>query len=240
MQLFYNPDISENTEQVSFSKEESRHIVRVLRKTIGDKLNITDGKGNLFEAEISQALDKKCTVHILGRSERPKTWNCYIHLAMAPTKMNDRFEWFLEKATEIGIDEISPIICEHSERKQLKIERMEKVILSAMKQSLKFERPILNPIVSFKEFIEQSNWDLGLIAHCEDGNKKDIKSYLPSNERIVIMIGPEGDFSASEIAYALEHGLKPISLGESRLRTETAGIVACHSVHLLNSNEHLT
>ena len=234
MQLFYNQDINTSSMQISFNKEESRHIVRVLRKTNGDILNITDGKGKLFSAEIIQAHDKKCMAMIKKWTEKPKTWNYHLHVAIAPTKLNDRFEWFLEKAVEIGIDEITPVFCDHSERRQLKTERMEKVILSAMKQSLKFHLPVLNSPLKFKDFIKKNDWELGLIAHCEKGDKNRLSSYLPYHQKMMILIGPEGDFSIHEINQALEQDIKPITLGESRLRTETAGIVACNYVSLLN------
>lgn len=234
MQLFYNPDITTDSSSITFNKEESRHIVKVLRKTNGDILSITDGKEKLFTAEIVQAMDKKCVVNIIDWEEKPKSWNYHLHIAIAPTKLNDRFEWFLEKATEIGIDEISPLICEHSERRHLKTERMQKVILSAMKQSLKCKLPTLNAPLNFKEFFQKNEWDLGLIAHCEESNKKHIKSYFPMRQKILILIGPEGDFSVNEIKYALERGIHPVTLGESRLRTETAGIVACNYTSILN------
>ncbi|WKK65206.1 16S rRNA (uracil(1498)-N(3))-methyltransferase [Lutimonas zeaxanthinifaciens] len=234
MQLFFNPDISSSEEFISFTKEESRHIVKVLRKKPGDLLKITNGKGGLFSVEIEQAYDKKCTGRILNYEEKPKEWPYYLHIAIAPTKLNDRMEWFLEKATEIGIDEITPVICDRSERKQVKQERMEKVIISAMKQSLKFRMPFLNPVIGFSEFLKSADWDLGLIAHCEDGDKTSLKNFLPFKKRILIMIGPEGDFSTREIEEAMKTNLKPVSLGKSRLRTETAGIVACHTVSVLN------
>ncbi len=234
MQLFYQQDIDTGSQQISFNKEESRHIVKVLRKNIGDTLSITNGKGRLFSVEIIQAFDKKCIAVIKSWEEKPKTWNYHLHIAIAPTKLNDRFEWFLEKSTEIGIDEITPVFCDHSERRQLKTERMEKVIISAMKQSLKFNKPVLNEPLKFKDFIQKRDWDLGLMAHCEDSSKNHLKTYFPFRQKIMILIGPEGDFSLSEINAALKSGLKPITLGESRLRTETAGIVACNSVSLLN------
>lgn len=234
MQLFYNPHINTELKTLSFDKEESRHIVKALRKSDGDELNITDGKGKLFKVEILQAHDKKCIVELKSWIEKPKPWDYYLHVAIAPTKMNDRFEWFLEKATEIGIDEVTPILCEHSERKQVKIERLEKVILSAMKQSLKFQRPVLNEPKKFVDFISEKDWDLGLIAHCGDDLKKDMKSYFPMRGKITILIGPEGDFSLSEIDLALRQGIKPVTFGENRLRTETAGIIACSHTALLN------
>lgn len=236
MQLFYNSELTTASNTLTFSREESRHIVRVLRKKEGDNLDITDGKGNLYKGKILQAQDKKCTVQLFNGQEKSRNRNYHLHIAIAPTKLNDRFQWFLEKATEIGIDEITPVICAHSERKQIKTERMEKVILSAMKQSLKYHLPLLNNTIDFKRFIEQKNYDMGFIAHCEDGKRDSLSTYLPCQKRIMILIGPEGDFSLDEINLALARGIKPISLGQSRLRTETAGIVACNSVAILNGN----
>lgn len=233
MQLFYNPDINTETKTFSFDKEESRHIIKVLRKNTGDVLAITNGKEQLFWAIIVEARDKKCTVDISKWEKRPKTWNFRLHIAIAPTKMNERFEWFLEKATEIGIDEITPVICDHSERKHLKMERMEKVIISAMKQSLKYGLPRLNEPVKFKEFIQNQTWDLGLIAHCQKEYKKRVMDLIPEKNNIMIMIGPEGDFSEAEIKMSKEKGLIPVSLGASRLRTETAAIVACSNIAVL-------
>ena len=234
MQLFYNPEIHTDLKTLQFNKEESRHIVKVLRKTEGDLLHITDGKGMLFVVEILQAHDKKCLVKVNSFEKKEKAWKHYLHIAIAPTKMNDRFEWFLEKATEIGIDEITPIICDHSERKQVKTERLEKVIVSAMKQSLKFQKPILNNALNYKEFIAKKEWDHGLIAHCEDRERSNLRSYFPNHQKIMILIGPEGDFSAPEIDNALKNDIKPVTFGENRLRTETAGVVACTTISLLN------
>jgi 16S rRNA (uracil1498-N3)-methyltransferase len=233
MQLFYNPDIDTETKTFSFDKEESRHIIKVLRKNTGDILAITNGKEQLFWASIVEARDKKCTVDISKWEKQPKTWNYRLHIAIAPTKMNERIEWFLEKATEIGIDEITPVICDHSERKHLKMERMEKVIISAMKQSLKYKLPSLNEPVKFRDFIQDQTWDLGLIAHCQEEDKKRISDLIAEKNNIMILIGPEGDFSEAEIKMSKEKGLIPVSLGESRLRTETAAIVACNSIAVL-------
>jgi 16S rRNA (uracil1498-N3)-methyltransferase len=233
MQLFYNPNIDETTESFSFDKEESRHIIKVLRKKDSDILHVTNGLGLLFETEITLASDNKCTVKILSikKTEAPK-FN--LHLAVAPTKMNDRFEWFLEKATEIGIQEITPIFCDRSERKAINPERFEKIILSAMKQSNETFLPKLNQAVSFKEFIKQKNEGLNLIAHCEETDKKSLKDVLKPNENVTLLIGPEGDFSEKEIALALENKFQPVMLGNTRLRTETAAVVACHSVVFFN------
>lgn len=234
MQLFYNADISAASQQFTFDKTESRHIVRVLRKSEGDILHITNGKGVLFKAEVSIASDKKCLVNILDSQVQKKAWSYHLHIAVAPTKLNDRMEWFLEKATEIGIDEITPIICDHSERKVVKLERFEKILLSAMKQSLKFHLPKLNAPVTFKQFLAGKPKGTLFIAHCEEQDKMSFKKELQANQDITIAIGPEGDFSSKEIAWALDNNFTPVSLGESRLRTETAALVACHSVAFVN------
>ncbi len=234
MQLFYNPDISESTTQITFDKIESKHIVRVLRKKEGDILNITNGKGFLFDAKISFASDKKCVAEIIEIQEKPKPRNYYLHIAIAPTKNNDRIEWFLEKATEIGIDEITPIICQNSERRVVKLERFEKIIQSAMKQSLKFTIPKLNEPIKFNQFINQNFEGKTCIAHCEESDKKLLKSIVSPSEKTTILIGPEGDFSTQEIKVALEKKCIPISLGESRLRTETAGLVVVQNVSFIN------
>lgn len=234
MQLFYNSEIKTTTQQVTFNKTESRHIVRVLRKKEGDKIYITNGLGTLFTSEILLASDKKCLVQITNLESQKKPWNYYLHIAIAPTKLNDRFEWFLEKATEIGIDEITPIICEHSERKVLKTERMEKIIHSAAKQSLKYHFPKFNNPITFNQFISLEHTGQLFIAHCEETAKKSLKSLLKPALKTTILIGPEGDFSSKEIQQSLEHKFIPVSLGESRLRTETAGVVAAHSVVFVN------
>lgn len=234
MQLFYNPTIDTSSPQFTFDKIESRHIVKVLRKKEGDSLFITNGKGTLFTAEVLFANDKKCTVQIIKKEQKPKPWNYYLHIAIAPTKNNDRLEWFLEKATEIGVDEITPIICKHSERKAIKKERLDKVVVSAMKQSLKFHLPKFNETTTFQNFIKQDFEGDVFIAHCEKIDKKTLKRELKPQQKITILIGPEGDFSTKEIETALQQHFIPVSLGESRLRTETAGVVAAQSVAFFN------
>lgn len=234
MQLFYNSEILQNTQQFTFDKTESRHIVRVLRKKEGDTIFITNGLGFLFTSKVLIPNDKKCLVTITNVENFKKPWNYYLHIAIAPTKLNDRFEWFLEKATEIGIDEITPIICEHSERKVLKLDRMEKIIQSAAKQSLKYHFPKLNEPISFNEFMKQNFNGQLFIAHCEETSKKSLKSALEPSKTTTILIGPEGDFSTKEINQSLEHKFIPVSLGTSRLRTESAGVVAAHSVAFVN------
>jgi 16S rRNA (uracil1498-N3)-methyltransferase len=233
MQLFYNPNIDETTESFSFDKEESKHIIKVLRKKDTDILFVTNGLGLLFKTEITLASDNKCTVQILS-IEKVEPSKFHLHLAVAPTKMNDRYEWFLEKATEIGIHEITPIICDRSERKVVNKDRFEKILLTAMKQSNVLFLPKLNEAKTFKEFIKLKNEGLQLIAHCEETDKKSLKSVLKPGENITLLIGPEGDFSEKEIALAAENNFIPVSLGNTRLRTETAAIVACHSVVFVN------
>lgn len=233
MQLFYTPDINAASGDFSFDKEESKHIVKVLRKKEGDILHVTNGLGNLFQTEIILASDKKCTVKI-NAVDTQKPSGFYLHLAVAPTKMNDRFEWFLEKATEIGVHEITPIICDHSERKQIKTERFDKIIQSAMKQSLQYYLPKLNEPIALKEFIRQDHEGNLCIAHCEETDKKLLKEAIIPNEKYTVLIGPEGDFSEKEIALALQHNYIPVSLGHTRLRTETAAVVACHSIVFAN------
>lgn len=235
MQLFYNPNISNSTNEVAFDKEESRHIVKVLRLKEGDTFKITNGKGSFFSAQILNANPKACTVKILSEENHPPL-PYYLHMAVAPTKLNDRYEWFLEKATEIGISEITPIICEHSERKTIKMERYEKILQSAMKQSLKAHLPILNEAVSLKDFINSQIAKNGTkcIAHCEETDKKSLKQILSPHQNITILIGPEGDFSSEEIEFSKKNGFIPVTLGKSRLRTETAAVVACHSVAFVN------
>ncbi|WP_343330462.1 16S rRNA (uracil(1498)-N(3))-methyltransferase [Polaribacter staleyi] len=234
MQLFYNSEISTETKQITFDKIESKHIVRVLRKKEGDILKITNGKGELFDVEISFANDKRCAAIIINAQKKPKPWSYYLHIAIAPTKLNDRIEWFLEKATEIGIDEITPIICANSERRVVKLERFEKILQSAMKQSLKFTLPKLNPAVKLADFIKQDFKEQVCIAHCEDQEKTLLQSVVKPSEKTTILIGPEGDFSPDEIKKCLAKNMIPVSLGESRLRTETAALVAVNTVSFIN------
>ncbi|QKX07009.1 16S rRNA (uracil(1498)-N(3))-methyltransferase [Aquimarina sp. TRL1] len=233
MQLFFSADILASS-TYTFSREESKHITKVLRKKEGDILQITNGKGSLFTGEITFCTPNKCVVQISEETKYPsKPYR--LHLAVAPTKMNDRYEWFLEKATEIGIDEITPIICDHSERKVIKAERFERIIQSAMKQSLQMHLPTLNPAISLTDFITRSkDEDQLFIAHCEETNKQSLKDTLKSGKNTLILIGPEGDFSPREIDLALTNNFTPITLGETRLRTETAAIVATHTVSFLN------
>ena len=233
MQLFYDPNINETQPSFVFDKEESKHIIKVLRKKEGDILHVTNGLGFLFATKITIASDSKCTVKIVSfvKQDVPRY---FLHLAVAPTKMNERFEWFLEKATEIGLQEITPIICDYSERKVVKIDRFQKILESAMKQSLHYYLPKLNEPVAFVDFIKAKKAGQLFIAHCEQTDKKSLKNELKANQDVTILIGPEGDFSVKEIQQAIDSNFIPVSLGTTRLRTETAAIVACHSVVFKN------
>ncbi len=234
MQLFYNPALDNSYKQFFFSPEESKHIVRVLRKKEKDLVYITNGRGYLFEAEILVADQKKCKAQIVSVEKTvPKRYK--LHMVVAPTKMNDRYEWFLEKVTEIGVDEITPILCEQSERKVVKLDRMNRIVQSAMKQSLQTSLPKLNPMISFQDFLKQENPGLKFIAHCDNGERVELKRRAAADKDITILIGPEGDFSKAEIESAKALGYVPISLGKTRLRTETAGIVACSTITMINS-----
>jgi len=235
MQLFYNPSITDTASSFVFDKEESKHIIKVLRKKEGDVLYVTNGLGFLFITEITIASDNKCTVKI-NSFEKQETSKFKLHLAVAPTKMNERYEWFLEKATEIGIQEITPIICDHSERKVIKTDRFQKILESAMKQSLHYYLPKLNDPIAFKEFLKKEQSGQKFIAHCEETDKKSLKNELKINEDVTVLIGPEGDFSVNEIQMAVDRNFIPVSLGATRLRTETAAIVACHSVVFKNED----
>ena len=228
MQLFY---IEHPENEIILSAEESKHATKVLRKKEDDILNFTDGKGGFYKAEITVADSRKCRLQIVSSEQKEKQHNYYLHIAIAPTKNMDRFEWFLEKATEIGIDEITPIICEHSERKIIKKERCNRILLSAMKQSLKFYLPKLNEAITLKDFLKQDFKGNKYIAHCEEGNKTELRTEI-KEQRTLILIGPEGDFSPAEIEMALKNQYKAVSLGTSRLRTETAGIIAVHTINI--------
>jgi 16S rRNA (uracil1498-N3)-methyltransferase len=231
--LFYTPDISFNS--YTLNEEESKHCVRVLRMGEGDELHLVDGKGGYYIAEITDAHPKKCEVHIKEKRSDFGKRNHHLHIACAPTKNIERFEWFLEKATEIGIDEITPMDCERSERTVVKHERLEKVLIAAMKQSVKAYLPRLNGLVSFPELAGADFAGQKFIAHCGAGAKELLKHVYAPGSAALILIGPEGDFTESEIKFARERGFLEISLGSSRLRTETAALAACHTVELLNT-----
>lgn len=231
MHVFYTPDIQVSNE---LPEEEAQHCTRVLRLNIGDEITLTDGKGNFYQAEITAATNKRCQVAIKETRYQEPLWPCHLHIAMAPTKNMDRNEWFAEKATEIGFDELTFLNCRFSERKVIKTERISKILVSAIKQSLKARLPKLNEMTDFHTFIQQDFKVQKFIAHCYEGEKKQLKEALTPGEDALVLIGPEGDFSEEEVQKAIEHGFVPISLGKSRLRTETAALVACHTLNLMN------
>ena len=232
MNLFYSPNIVEPV--TVLSTEESKHIIRVLRKKKGDIVFFTNGKGHNFKCIITDDNSKKCEIEIIEKTNGNDHRDFYLHIAIAPTKNITRFEWFLEKATEIGIDEITPIICFHSERKEIKIERLNKVITSAMKQSLKSFHPVLNNKTKLSELISRASNKHKFIAYIHDDVTLELSKVYKPKQDALILIGPEGDFSPEEVELAINHGFVPVSLGSSRLRTETAGIIACHTVGLIN------
>lgn len=227
MQLFYldNPE-----KEITLTKEESKHAIKVLRKQEGDILNFTNGKGGFYKAEITSADTKRCRLKVVSNEKKTKQHNYQLHIAISPTKNIDRFEWFLEKATEIGIDEITPVICERSERKTIKTERCQRILISAMKQSLKFYYPIIHEAIHLKDFFKKKYQANKFIAHCENGKKSKLDKVNTDNS--LILIGPEGDFSPNEIETAITNDFKAITLGSTRLRTETAGILAAHTINL--------
>jgi 16S rRNA (uracil1498-N3)-methyltransferase len=232
MHLFYSPAV--NIDSISLGEEEARHCSRVLRLGLGDTVYITDGLGTLHEGTISELHAKKCIIKIVDSKHDYHQHNFRLHLAIAPTKNIDRFEWFLEKSTEIGIDEITPLFCNHSERTHLKADRLQKVIIAAMKQSLKAYLPILNQSTSFSGFIKQPFEGQKYIAYCDYSDTVDVQHVYSKGQDCLILIGPEGDFSKEEIEDAKNEGFIPITLGKSRLRTETAGVVACTMINFIN------
>ncbi len=232
MHIFYTPDLS--GQFYTLNEDESKHCVRVLRLTEGDRIVLVDGKGGFHDAQISEAHPKRCAVSLTHSINEYGKKPFHLHVAIAPTKNIDRFEWFLEKATEIGIHEITPLRCFNSERKEIKADRLKKIMVSAMKQSLKAYLPLLHPMTAFHEFVQQKNDNDKFIAHCEEQEKTHLKNLVLPQRNVVVLIGPEGDFSSEEIKMALQNDYRPVSLGESRLRTETAGVVATHIVNLTN------
>ena len=232
MHVFYTPDILTNPE---LPEEEAGHCLRVLRLGIGSEIMLTDGKGCFYKAVISAATNKRCQVQIKETIHQESFWKGHLHLAMAPTKNMDRIEWFAEKATEIGFDELSFLNCRFSERKVIKTDRVEKIVVSALKQSLKANKPVVNDMIDFKKFMDVDFPGNKFIAHCYEGEKIALKDAIVPGEDTLVLIGPEGDFSREEVEQAESKGFKAISLGKSRLRTETAALVAVHTMNLLNS-----
>jgi 16S rRNA (uracil1498-N3)-methyltransferase len=233
MNLFYAPSLTIENEDYVFDKSESKHISRVLRKRNGDTLHITNGLGDLFKVEIVDNNPNKTSVKIIEKQhfDRPAT---HIHMAIAPTKSNERFEWFLEKAVEIGVSEITPLLTKHSERKKINIDRYERIIIAAMKQSLQFYKPILHPLTPWKKFISKPHKGKKMIAYCRAD--KNIKEVLSNDHSFLLAIGPEGGFSPIEIEESKQAGFQPVGLSKNRLRTETAGIVGLTAIHFCRKN----
>ena len=234
MQLFYAPEIT--LPRYTLSEEESKHCVRVLRMEPGDELHITDGRGTMHRCKVVDANAKRCVVEVVESQYEYQKMDYELTVAIAPTKIIDRFEWFLEKSTEVGISEIYPIECDHSERRQLKLDREQKVVTSAVKQSLKAYHPVLHPLTDVRDVITMPFEGAKFIAHCnsELGEREYLGRLLKKGEKTLILIGPEGDFSPEEITFALQNGFKAISLGRERLRTETAAVVAAVVTSTIN------
>jgi 16S rRNA (uracil1498-N3)-methyltransferase len=235
MHLFYTPDLAGNA--YILNEEESRHCSKVLRLQEGAVVYLIDGVGGFYTAEITVSHPKHTELRIVETKNEYGKRNHYLHIAIAPTKNIDRFEWFLEKATEIGIDEITPVITERSERKDVKLERLNKVITSAVKQSLKAYHPKLNESVKLSSFLASKDDSQKFVAHCLEGEKASLKDRISLNDRYTILIGPEGDFSPTEVLLSKQAGFTPVTLGESRLRTETAGLEACFEINFLNRSQ---
>ncbi len=229
--MFYCPEIQQ---AAVLSGEESQHAVRVLRLQAGDEIELVDGAGGYYKAVVVNPHPRHCEFEIKETFFEFGKRDYRIHIAIAPTKNIERLEWFIEKCTEIGVDEITPIICRYSERKIVKPERLEKMIVSAAKQSLKAYFPVLRPMCTFSDFIRKSTDYQKFIAHCYDNEKQSLQQVYEKLKDALILIGPEGDFSPDEVEKAVQSGFRPVSLGNSRLRTETAGIVACHTITLIN------
>ena len=230
--IFFAPDIKQTQ---SLPEQESKHCAKVLRMNDGDTIVATDGKGYLYECTIIQAHHKQTIVNIDNQTHLPKSWNFNINIVFAPTKNMDRNEWFVEKATEIGIDRITPLVCSYSERKEMRHDRLEKVAISAMKQSKQAILPEIDEMSPFQKFVTQPFDGKKYIAHCYEDQKNPLTSIYNKGENALILIGPEGDFSPEEINMALANNFIPVSLGDNRLRTETACLVACHTIHVLNA-----
>jgi len=237
MELFYAQNLKANDEILEFSTEESRHLVKVLRKKPGDAVVVTNGNGLEWRGLISSLTTRSV---LANRSDAVLHKNLHtpLHIAIAPTKSNDRLEWFLEKATEIGVTQITPIICSHSERKTIKPERMQKILVGALKQSAQFFLPKLHSVVNFDQFVQTQSATTKLLAHCHEGHKPALHQIKGLTKEVLIMIGPEGDFSEKEIKNAESNGFKSITLGLRRLRTETAGMVALSKINTLREMEN--
>jgi 16S rRNA (uracil1498-N3)-methyltransferase len=234
MHLFYNPDFTPSLPILP--EEEARHCIKVMRLGTGDVVHVTDGKGSLYKTQIANTDIKKCRLTIVETQQAFGQRPYYIHLAIAPTKNADRTEWLVEKCVELGIDEISFVACERSERRVFKTDRLEKIAISAMKQSLKAYLPFIHNVIPFREFVEKPLHGQKFMAHLEEGRRELLQVAAKKNNTYYLLVGPEGDFSSTEIKLATEKGFLPVSLGESRLRTETAGMAGCHILNLINNS----
>lgn len=229
--LFYTTEIENDF--AYFDDEEARHLLSVLRRKVGDRLQLTDGLGFFYEAELTEAGKRHALARILSKTEAPPERPARLHIAIAPVKQIERFEWFLEKAVEIGVDEITPLLCQRSERDTIRLDRLEKILVSAMKQSLRARLPKLNELTRFQKFAIAASEAQKRIAWCADEPLPHLKTSLLPNQDTVIAIGPEGDFSPEEVVLALQNGFTGVSLGAARLRTETAGVLAVSVFNLL-------
>ena len=252
MYFFYTPDISGKF--YTLNENESKHCIRVLRLKNGNNVYLIDGKGGFYKAQITDDNPKSCLLEITEEKKQFEQRPYYLHIAMAPTKNMDRLEWFMEKAVEIGIDEFTPIICERSERKVVNTERLEKIAIASMKQSVKAYKPIINMQIPFEKFIKTAKQETKMIAYCENFNldaksaansdllnlpeRKQINNVYKINQPIVCLIGPEGDFTKSEVQDAINAGYSGITLGSSRLRVETSGLFVCASVYNQHAKEN--
>ena len=233
MPVFFTKQL--NGQEAILDEEESRHLSKVLRLNADDPVELVDGIGRLYKGIITDADSRNAKVRIMETIEGHLARDFYLHLAIAPTKSADRFEWFLEKATEIGVEEITPILCERSERTRIRHDRSEKILLAAMKQSGRAYLPKLNPMIPFRECLERADADLKFIAHCGAGPGEIMEKPGPRDLSWLVLIGPEGDFSSEEVNMATAGNFKEISLGDAVYRTETAGIIACQLINYLNT-----
>ncbi len=234
MQLFYVPEATNQDKQITLDNTESNHLIKVLRKKAGDSVVVTNGQGLLLESTIENASPEAAELKIISCKKKHQQMH-WLHLVVAPTKQSDRFEWFVEKATELGVNEFTPIFCARSERDKINIKRLEKIVIGAMKQSKRAYLPKLNDPVSYTDYMEQTHEGLLFIAHCHDEEKLDLKRRVAPDKDITILIGPEGDFTEEEVDLAYEKGFYPVSLGEYRLRTETAALFASATVQFINT-----
>ena len=234
MQLFYNSEININDDDLIMSDSEHHHLTKVLRKKTGDKVYLTNGNGYLFEAILNYIGEKSTQLKIIN-SKKESSMDYSLHIAIAPTKKIDRFEWFLEKAIEIGVSSITPLTCKYNERKSLNYTRLNKITVAAMKQSLQTYLPKIEPIVSIKEFIESNQCKQKYIAHCKNSKKVHLSKIIKRKTNSSIIIGPEGGFTDDEISLAIDYNFIPVSLGNNRLRTETAGTICCQTFSDVNN-----